>query len=314
MPYLTINEITLYYEKEGAGPKNIIFIHGNFSSSRWWSQQLSNLPDDYTAYALDLRGCGNSDHPSKGYDIKTLTRDLLNFTKKLGLSRFHLVGHSLGGALAQEFQARYPACVTSLILVAPVPAAGLSSLHGKQPGGLLGNFLSPEQLFRSLSSLKLHKPLIQLAMRRSMPGCEHWKEFKSLVEIAVKMSPQAFHGFLRLIQTWHHPAPEKTICPVLLIHGTEDPVVPANELIAMAKQLPDCYLVTLKSVGHAPQMEQPETFRSLLFSFVNAVEEPTEKEQFNDILRRTGQTIPHQASSIRSRILQWIKQRIATDT
>lgn len=313
MPYLTINELTFYYKKSGTGSKNIIFIHGNFSSSHWWSHQLSNLPDDYSAYAPDLRGCGNSDHPSNGYDIEALTQDLFSFTKELKLSCFHLVGHSLGGALAQEFQTRYPTLVTSLTLVAPVPAAGLSNLHGKPSGGFLGNFLSPEQLFRSLGALKLQKPLIQMALRRSMPGCEHWKEFKSLVKIATEMSPDAFQGFLRLIQSWRHPAPEKTLCPILLIHGSKDPVIPSGELIAMSKQFPDCHLVTLKLVGHAPQMERPETFSALFFSFINAIDKPTKKEHFNAALKNIEQTAPSQNNSIGSQMLHWIKKQSSSD-
>ncbi len=308
MPYFNRDKIRLYYETSGSGSTVIIFIHGNFASWRWWEAQLSNLPAEYSAYAPDLRGCGGSDKPESGYGIDTLIGDLEAFVTHTGATKFHLVGHSLGGALVQEFSCRFPEKVLSLTLVAPVPASGLAKLHDKKPATFLGHYFSPDRIFGAISHLKMQKPLLKLGLQKSMPGSEHWKELESLVDTAANMSPFAFKGFLELLKDWRNPAPERITCPVLLIHGKLDPVVPAGELIPMEKQLPNCQRICWSSIGHAPQMERPKAFSSLLFNFIHATEKP---EEDNAALPLPEEEIipSSEAVPLTQRLIQWLKKR-----
>jgi pimeloyl-ACP methyl ester carboxylesterase len=308
MPYFDSKRTRLHYETTGSGADNIIFIHGNFASWRWWAPQFSSLPKNYTAYALDLRGCGDSEQPEMGYDLETLVSDIEQLITHLGLETFHLVGHSLGGALVQEFSCRFPEKVTSLILVAPVPASGLASLQNKKASNFLSDFLSPENFYSVFSYLGLQKPLIRQGLQKSMPGSEHWSEFETLVEIAAKMSPNAFSGFLALLDRWQNPAPKKITCPVLLVHGELDPVIPPQELIPMEKQLPNCRRVCWPWVGHAPQLERPKGFSTLLFNFIHATEKPGEKGVLPLIPEE--EVIPDSVPApITQRIIQWLKKR-----
>lgn len=308
MPFFNANGVKLHYEKTGSGEKAIIFIHGNFASWRWWAPQFSSLPAGYSAYAPDLRGCGDSEHPKTGYDIDTLIDDLSQLVTEIGVAKFHLVGHSLGGALAQEFCYRFPEKIISLTLVAPAPASGLAKLKDKKTASLLSHYLAPERVFIALSVLKAHKPLLRLGFQKSMPGSEYWSEFEALVETAGKMSPYAFNGFLTLLKSWHNPAPEKTTCPVLLIHGKLDPVVPPEELIPMEKQLPNCQRICWTSVGHAPQLEQPDTFSSLLFRFIHTTEEPALESRLIPPPEQTGKTAATTAKSTAQKAIQWLKK------
>ncbi len=308
MPYFDSKGTRLHYEATGSGSETIIFIHGNFGSWRWWAPQFSNLPDSYTAYALDLRGCGDSEQPETGYDLETLVSDIEQLTTHLGLKKFHLVGHSLGGALVQEFSCRFPEKVISLTLVAPVPASGLATLHKKKEPSFLSNLFSPENFFSAFSFLGLQKNLIRQAFQKSMPGSEYWSELEPLVEIASKMSPNAFSGFLALLESWQNPAPERIRCPVLLVHGELDPIVPQHELIPMETQLQNCRRICWPSVGHAPQLEQPKAFSSLLFSFIHTLKNPQEEEALPLVETAVKRPEEKQEPFIQ-RAIHWLKRQ-----
>src|SRR5438045_5429824 len=127
MPFLQLETINAHYEEAGTGRNVLVLVHGNFASSRWWKPVLDRVPARWRAYAMDLRGCGQTAPSSKGgsaqYSIPQLATDLGNFVERLHLPAFHLVGHSLGGAVALEFALRRSQRVRSLALVAP-PAPG----------------------------------------------------------------------------------------------------------------------------------------------------------------------------------------------
>lgn len=309
MPKFNRDGISLHYEKSGKGAEAIIFIHGNFASWRWWAPQLSSLPATFTAYAPDLRGCGDSDQPESGYDMESLIDDLAGLVNHLGINNFHLVGHSLGGAIVQEYCLRFPEQIKTLTLVAPAPADGLARLKNRKQHSLLGELFAPERIFRSFSSMNLHKPMLKLALRRSMPGSEHWSEFGMLLDTATSMSTEAFSGYLHLLQEWKNRAPENIKCPVLLIHGLIDPVVPATELVPMAAQFPDCRLVSWPNVGHAPQLEQPETFSWVLYRFIETHDVPEQSELLASIKQKLAASPLSGIKSTGDKITGWLRRQ-----
>src|SRR5512141_2614386 len=127
MPYVNTPGLKIHYEEAGAGPNVFVLVHGNFASWRWWRQLLDQLPPGYHAYAPDLRGCGDTvgGTSTEAYGIAQLGDDLLEFVRALGLPSFHLVGHSLGGAVALQLALKHPEKVRTLTLVTPAPATGL---------------------------------------------------------------------------------------------------------------------------------------------------------------------------------------------
>ena len=102
MPYLQHPDFKLHYTSEGRGETAIVLLHGNFGSQRHWSLFCDKLHPSFSAYAVDLRGCGDSEAPQTGYDIETLSEDVFFFINEMGIKSFHLVGHSLGGAIISQ--------------------------------------------------------------------------------------------------------------------------------------------------------------------------------------------------------------------
>src|SRR5690348_13069085 len=98
MPFIELPTLRVHYEQAGSGRDVLVFVHGNFASSRWWQPMLDSVPAGWRAYAFDLRGCGRTESTSNGsaveYAIPRLAEDLAGFADKLDLPAFHLVGHS----------------------------------------------------------------------------------------------------------------------------------------------------------------------------------------------------------------------------
>ena len=106
-----------------AGPETVVFLHGLLDSSEGWSSVCEAIGP--SAIAFDLPGFGYSDPPAEG-SIAAYARDIAEGLALLGVGRFTLVGHSLGGAIATALAEMMPAKVRSLALFAP---AGFGRIH-----------------------------------------------------------------------------------------------------------------------------------------------------------------------------------------
>jgi len=101
---------------EGKG-KQILCIHGLTANCRFWDCLASALSPQHRVIAMDLRGRGLSDKPSKGYSIERHCKDVLALIDDLGLKRPVLMGHSLGAFISLVFSAKHPQRVDRLVLV-----------------------------------------------------------------------------------------------------------------------------------------------------------------------------------------------------
>lgn len=112
-----------YRERVGSG-KTLLLVHGNMTSSKHWDVLLENMESDYHLVAIDMRGFGESTYHEKIYSIKDLAEDIKLFVDELQLSRFTIMGWSLGGAVSMQFVINYPQYCEQLILLASASTRG----------------------------------------------------------------------------------------------------------------------------------------------------------------------------------------------
>lgn len=118
------NGETLFYRMCGEGTRTVLFVHGNLVSSQCWEPFMRALPADFRSVAVDLRGAGQSSYNRPVESIRQFSRDLYFFCHEIALTRFVLVGLSMGGAVVQQFAADYPEMVDRLVLIDSVPSRG----------------------------------------------------------------------------------------------------------------------------------------------------------------------------------------------
>lgn len=111
---------SIYIDDGGEGSLPVVFVHSLAGNTQQWSAQLSHIRTTRRAIALDLRGHGQSLPPADGdYAIESMVEDIQTAVDQLGLERFILVGHSMGGSVAGAYAGVYPERVAGLLLVDP---------------------------------------------------------------------------------------------------------------------------------------------------------------------------------------------------
>jgi pimeloyl-ACP methyl ester carboxylesterase len=263
------------YETFGEGRDPLLLVHGNFASSRWWRALGRCLPRRFTAHAPNLPGFAGSPLSGERVTIAALAEDLADFADAIAIERFHLAGHSLGTAVALELARRHPHRVESLMLLAPVPAGGLTVLlesnHGlrrfdpRRP--FSGSFL---HLLHQLSQwMGLQRSVLQRTLVRMAPSLDEDPELSALVDDAAAMSPRAvvemFEALLRF-----DPSLElaRVTMPTLVIAGEEDPLIPIRHARELARRLPCAAIEGYRGVSHGVPLEAPEALARSLARFV----------------------------------------------
>ena len=121
MPYAERDGLKLYYERDGGGEPELLFVPGWCCDHTFYSPQFDHFKLTHAVTALALRGCGRSDSPRGDYDIPTLADDVAWFCAEVGIEKPVVIGHSLGGMIAIELGARHPLLARALVADDPGP-------------------------------------------------------------------------------------------------------------------------------------------------------------------------------------------------
>ncbi|MBS2015469.1 MAG: alpha/beta fold hydrolase [Deltaproteobacteria bacterium] len=116
MPSLTTHDAELHYDDAGRGPE-VLFLQGVGIGRCAWSPQVRGLEGSFRCVAVDHRGIGGSTGALESLSVDRMARDALALVDGLGIERVHVVGHSLGGVVAQRFALLAPERTRSLSLL-----------------------------------------------------------------------------------------------------------------------------------------------------------------------------------------------------
>ncbi len=251
MPFVNVGEensmpIELYYEDHGAG-RPVVLIHGFPLSGRAWErQERALIADGHRVITYDRRGFGKSSQPSTGYDYDTFAADLHKLVTTLDLWDFDMAGHSMGGGEIARYLGTYGTQrVRKAAIVSGVPPYLLKT--SQTPTGV------PQEVFDEIEGALIHDRFAfftewnknfyntdKTLGKRVSAECvqDSWNQ-------AVGASPA---GTIACVPSWHtdfRADLPKIDIPVLVMHGTEDRVLPieacgprTHELIKGSEYVP----------------------------------------------------------------------------
>lgn len=262
MPEISTNDMKMYYEEHGSGDP-LVLIAGYTCDSSHWESILEGLSSKFHVLIFDNRGTGRSTSLDVPYSIETLAEDCKALTQALGWKKFHVLGHSMGGAIAQTFAVKFPEIIKKVVLsntfikIKPVQAAAL-------------------QFFLDLRKQGVD-PAIQL--RGILPWifsnefCSSKKRLEGVIEILMNHPyPQSFVGQKRQLEAllaFDSRAWVKEISvPALVVGGAEDILTPHSDGEELAEKISGSALYTFPHMGHDPLHENPEQYVQVVSEFL----------------------------------------------
>jgi pimeloyl-ACP methyl ester carboxylesterase len=177
-----------------------------------------------------------------------------------GLARVDLLGHSIGGMVAQEFALAFPERVRRLVLYATTPAFG-----GRDPSfaeQFLADRLAPLQ--RGLSMQQLAQESMTAMAGRASPAA-----LAEVVQAMASTPPAAYIATVTTLTTFNRIADLPRIAaPTLLLAGERDPLAPVKTMQRMKDAIPDSRLLVLAGAGHLAHLEYPTEFAAAVREFL----------------------------------------------
>jgi 3-oxoadipate enol-lactonase len=260
------NGARLYYEVYGEG-EPLLLIMGLGANHLGWAAQVPVYAREFKVIVFDSRGTGQSDFPQGvDYTIPLLADDAAALLDALGVDRAHVYGISLGGMIAQEMALRHPDKVRSLILGATTPggphavgadAQALQALL--EQGAVVDRAVTPGILEILFSPAYLAEHLSDLS-----------EMFQRSADYPTT-SPEAYGAQLRAVAGYdtYDRLPD-IAAPTLVLHGTDDPLIPVANGRILAERIPDAKLVLFDGARHGYYLEKQAEADAAVLDFLRA--------------------------------------------
>lgn len=251
--FVTINGLRTHYKLLGEGSP-ILLLHGWGARLETFAILHQRLSQQRRVYALDLPGFGNSELPSRAWDVADYARFVVDFMNKMDLTSSDLLGHSFGGRVAIKISVMYSHRIRRLILI---DSAGVRSTTAGIRIGLIG-FVA-----RGVKPITF---LIPVTMRTKLRR----RFYARLRATDYLMAGRLSDTFKKVVSEDLEPILSNISAHTLLLWGENDHDTPLSDGEIMAKKIPSAKLVVLRGAGHFSFVEQPSESYNAIETFLEA--------------------------------------------
>lgn len=257
MPQLDVDGARLTYDDEGprdAVEVPVVFVHGWTANRHRWDHQMAHFSARRRAIRLDLRGHGES----TGTGARTIAepaRDVVALLDHLGVERCALVGHSMGGMIAQTVALAHPARLERMVLVNSIGRMAYSRGRGLL---LAASTLVPFRLF------------VAANIRRAFAPGHPREEVRAHIRASAATPREVvmtLYGAMGAFDVLDRAG--EIAVPTLMVHGYHDVQLPVRQMLRLAKAYPDA-VVRVLDAGHELPVEKPAELTGALDSFLTA--------------------------------------------
>ncbi len=263
MSELDCPDYSVTHAQGGATEMTIFLLHGAFGAKEYWRGQIAALAAaGHRVVAWDAPGYGLSPLP-KDFSIDRCARALGVLLRREGGSCNVVLGHSMGGMIAQRAWVHAPEKIQGYVLSATSAAFGKSD--GDWQKEFVRQRVAPLDAGRTLPE---HAPGMLRAM---MAPAAAGPAIDLLIATVSQMREETFRAAVAAIATYEGRELLPTMkIPVLCVAGGLDKTAPAEVMRKMADKLPDARFACMETAGHFGWAEQAEAFNALLLDFVGS--------------------------------------------
>ncbi len=261
MPAIDLSDaVCLHYEEvHPGGNPPVLLIHGLGSAGVDWALQFGPLEEaGYRVLAPDMRGFGRSSAPPE-VTVQAMAEDAALFLDRVGAVPAHVVGISMGGAVALQLALDHPEKVRSLVLVNT-----FARIRPQGVGGWL-YFLARTAMVTFAGPQRQ----ADLVARRLFPHPHQEALRENIRRRILQANPCAYRSAMRSLMQFdvRHRLGELRM-PVLVITGAEDTTVPPSVQQALARGIPGAQHVVVEGSGHGIIADNPGAFNRILLEFL----------------------------------------------
>lgn len=268
MPIIQANGINIEYECHGDG-EPLLLIAG-LGYDRWmWHKMVPYLADHFKVISYDNRGVGGTDKPAGPYTAQLLADDAAALLHALGISQAVIMGHSMGGFIAQAFALSYPQMVSKLILSA-TNFGGPHHIPVTQEALVILMDTKSDPLTRLRNGI-LVSTAPQFAESQA-DFIESWVNYRAShpLDLAGYQAQLAIGlGLMSPEACFEHKLPQIAV-PTLILFGAVDKVVPPGNADLLARQIPGSQITLLPDVGHFYPFEAPNAAAAAVTKFIQS--------------------------------------------
>ena len=251
---------------EGVGP-TIVLIHGFGAAIDWWDDIAPGLAADHRVIRIDLIGHGGTMAPRSGYSIERQAMLVSALLDRLGVDRFTVIGHSMGGEVATALAEINPQRIERMILIdSPARSESaeftiMTGVYFQRPlGELLSYFESDDAIRRGLAQ--------GFAPGFSVPE-KFVDDVKQLTYSAFRQAHDESVAYRKTKPPYERIAALKPLPPLLAIFGTRDAIISPDDA-KFFERVPGAKVTMIEGAGHSPMVESPAKVLELIRGFLRS--------------------------------------------
>jgi pimeloyl-ACP methyl ester carboxylesterase len=252
MQHLMRDGVKLFFEEAGSGEPAILLVHGWTCDHTYMAPQFEHFQRTHRVVAVDLRGHGQSDKPKQDYGMTAFADDLVWLCEQIGLKKPVVIGHSMGGVIAVELTARFPAVPGAVVtLDSPIVS----------PPALLDGVMPLRQALRGPGYREAQRQFVadMLFLPTDNP------ERKARIVEAMSSAPQHVMA----------SAFENIFCDtVAMVSACKVPLLilmaaqPLSDVVRLRDVCPQVVIGQTVGAGHFHQLEVPEQVNAMIDRFL----------------------------------------------
>lgn len=260
MPKMDLGRVKLHYHINGEG-EPVVLITGLGGDVSFWKGLVPLLSSEFTVITFDARGSGQTEYPDEDFTMEDLADDVIGLLEGLGIKKAHVVGWSMGGNVAQDLASRYSEMVGSLTLISTYTRRPARSSYAIDTMiKMVHEGASYESLFMMMQAFCMTEASFRMREKRQA-GHKAQVSFSEQSIIGFERQKKALDGFDG------GPSLERIKAPTLILHGTDDIMVPPQYSDELAQGIRGSILENIKGAGH---IISPRLYHEKLRAFLLA--------------------------------------------